>query len=104
MDERRLYDVGHRGGAWTHEEGAEARARRLTRLRWLVGLGLGINAASWTLAGAALAVGGPYWGAGFGLVALLTTPLLALPALLEAAARLRARRRHRARPRGFPHA
>jgi hypothetical protein len=103
VDDRRLYEVGRRGTAWTANEDPATRAARLSRLRWLFALGIGINAASWTLAGVALVLGGPLWGAGFGVLALLTAPLLALPALVEAAARLRARRRHRARPESFPH-
>jgi hypothetical protein len=47
-------------------------------------------------------LGGPDWGARFGALALLTLPLLALPALLEAAAWLKARRRHARRPEDFP--
>lgn len=102
MDERRLYEVGARGAAWTAREAPEAQARRLARLRWLFAIGIGANAATWTLAGAAFALGGRAWGAGFGIVALLTTPLLALPGLVEAGAKLRAWRRHRARPADFP--
>lgn len=101
MDKARLYDVSDRGEAWT-EGDAGTRAGRLRRLRWLFGLGLAANALTWTAAGAALALGGRGWGAGFGMLALLTLPLLGLPALLEAAARHRARRRHRLRPPGFP--
>jgi hypothetical protein len=104
VDERRLYEVGRHGGAWTQDEAPGARAKRLNRLRWLFAIGIGANAASWTAAGAALVLGGPFWGAGFGVLALLTTPLLALPALVEAAARFRARQRHRARPERFPQA
>lgn len=102
MDERRLYEVGPAGGAWTAREDPGERARRLHRLRWLFAVGIGANAATWTLAGIALMLGGRAWGAGFGILALLTLPLLALPALAEAAARLRARRRHATRPEGFP--
>lgn len=68
----------------------------------MVAIGIGANAVTWTLAGLALVLGGRHWGAGFGLLALLTLPLLALPALSEALARHRARRRHRARPADFP--
>lgn len=102
MDERRLYEVGPGGGAWTRGEAPEARDRRLARLRWLFAIGIGVNAASWTLAGVALVLGGRPWGAGFGLLALATTPLLALPVALDALARLRAHRRHRQRPEDFP--
>lgn len=102
MDERRLYEVGPGGVAWTTQEDPAARDRRLNRLRWLFAIGLGANALTWTLAGLALVLGGRAWGAGFGILALLTVPLLALPALVEAAARLRARRRHAIRPDGFP--
>jgi hypothetical protein len=102
VDERRLYEVGPGGGAWTAQEDPEGRERRLKRLRWLFAIGLGANAATWTLAGLALMLGGRVWGAGFGILALLTAPLLALPALVEAAARLRAHRRHATRPDGFP--
>lgn len=102
MDERRLYDVGAGGAAWTSADEPEARRNRLTRLRWLFAFGLGANAATWTLAGVALVVGGRGWGAAFGILALLTAPLLALPAIMEAAARLRARRRHARRPAAFP--
>lgn len=102
MDERRLYEVGPAGTAWTTRQDPDAQARRLRQLRWLFFIGLGANACSWTLAGAALVLGGPVWGAGFGVIALLTLPLLALPGLIEAAARLRAHRRHQARPPDFP--
>ena len=102
MDETRLYEVGPTGTAWTAREDPDLQAKRLRRLRWLFFIGLGANAASWTLAGAALVLGGPVWGAGFGVLALLTAPLLALPGLVEAAARLGARRRHHARPPDFP--
>lgn len=71
-------------------------------MRWLFCIGLAVNAVTWTGAGAALALGGRMWGAGFGLLALLTAPLLGLPALAEAAARQRARRRHRSRAADFP--
>jgi hypothetical protein len=74
----------------------------MVRLRWLVALGIGANAVTWTLAGLALVLGGRHWGAGFGVLALLTLPLLALPAVSEALSRRRARRRHRARPVDFP--
>ncbi|MGG5811967.1 hypothetical protein [Falsiroseomonas sp. CW058] len=102
MDEARLYDVGAGGAAWTAHEDPALAARRLARLRWLFGIGIAANAASWTAAGAALALGGRAWGAGFGLLALLTLPLLALPALVEAAATRALRRRHRRRPGNFP--
>lgn len=47
-------------------------------------------------------LGGAGWGAAAGILALLTLPLLALPLLVEARARWRARRRLRRRPEGFP--
>ncbi|SFL07701.1 hypothetical protein SAMN02745775_1183 [Falsiroseomonas stagni DSM 19981] len=56
---------------------------------------------TWTLAGLAFVLGGRIWGAAFGLLALATVPLLALPAIVEALARHRARKRHRVRPEGF---
>lgn len=102
MDESRLYEVNAAGTAWTAREDPEAAARRLTRLRWLFGIGIAANAVSWSLAGAALMLGGRIWGAAFGLLAVLTLPLLLLPGLVEAVARLRARRRHRTRPEDFP--
>ncbi|WP_270935272.1 hypothetical protein [Falsiroseomonas oryzae] len=102
MDERRLYEVGAGGTPWTIQEDPEARARRLNRLRWMFALGIAANGATWTLAGAALVLGGRAWGAAFGVLALLTAPLLMLPALVEARARWRARRRHRTRPERFP--
>jgi hypothetical protein len=102
VDERRLYDVGPAGGAWTAREDPGAQARRLHRLRWLFAFGLGANALTWTLAGLALVLGGRDWGAGFGVLVLLTLPLLALPGLAETVAGLRIRRRHRARPPSFP--
>jgi hypothetical protein len=102
VDERRLYEVGARGAAWTAREDPDAQARRLARLRWLLAVGVVANAASWTLAGVALVLGGPDWGAAFGILALLTVPLLGLPVLMELAARLRALRRHRTRPGDFP--
>jgi hypothetical protein len=102
VDERRLYEVGAGGSAWTAREAPETQARRLNRLRWALGVGLFVNGASWTLAGAALVLGGELWGAGFGTLALLTTPLLAVPLAWEGAARLRALRRHRTRPADFP--
>ncbi len=101
MDERRLYEVGPGGGAWTTRQDREAQARRLKRLRWLFGIGLAANGLSWSLAGLALVLGGPVWGAAFGMVALFTTPLLMLPALVEGWAWLAFRRRHRQRPPGF---
>lgn len=64
-------------------------------------IGIGVNATTWTLAGLALALGRG-WGAAFGLLAVATLPLLALPALAEALSRLRAWRRHRRRPESFP--
>lgn len=102
MDQRRLYDVGAAGTAWTAQEDPDARARRLNRIRWLFALGLAVNAATWTLAGLAFVLGGRDWGAAFGILALATAPLLAAPALVEALARLRARRRHATRPQDFP--
>ena len=102
MDEARLYEVGPAGTPWTAREEPEAAARRLRRLRWLFALGIGLNALTWSLAGLALTLGGRAWGAGFGLLAVLTLPLLALPALVEGAARLAAWRRHRRRPESFP--
>lgn len=102
IDEARLYDVTGSGTAWTSRQDPEIEARRLRRLRWLFALGVGINALTWTLAGAALVLGGQLWGAGFGLLAVATSPLLLLPALVEAAARWRARKRHSMRPEDFP--
>jgi uncharacterized membrane protein len=102
VDEARLYEVGKGGAAWTAREDPDAAARRLRRLRWLFGIGLLVNALTWSLAGAALVLGGRNWGAGFGLLAVLTLPLLALPGLVEGAARLAAWRRHRRRPQDFP--
>jgi len=102
VDDRRLYEVGIAGTPVTRREAPEARARRLHRLRWLVGIGVGANAATWTLAGLAFALGGRVPGAWAGALALATLPLLALPALIEVAARLKARRRHRTRPPHFP--
>lgn len=101
MDERRLYEVGATGAAWTSREDPAHQAERLRRLRWLFAICIAANGASWTLAGVALVLGGRDWGAAFGLVALLTVPLLALPAASEAWARLKATRRHRSRPAGF---
>ena len=102
MDQRRLYEVGAAGGAWTVREDPAAKARRLARLRWLFALGVGANAATWSLAGIAFVVGGPRWGATFGILALATAPLVLLPGFAEAAARRRARRRHARRPPDFP--
>jgi hypothetical protein len=102
VDETRLYEVGPAGGAWTGREDAALAAARLRRLRWLAAIGIGANALTWSLAGLAFALGGRLWGAAFGLLAVATLPLLALPALIEAAARLRAWRRHRRRPADFP--
>jgi hypothetical protein len=101
VESARLYEVSARGTAWTEGDPAEA-ALRLRRMRWLFAIGIAINAFTWTAAGAALVLGGQGWGAGFGLLAVLTGPLLALPALAEAAARHRARRSHHRRPPGFP--
>lgn len=100
MDQSRLYDVSPLGTPWTEGDPAEA-ATRLARLRWLFAIGLGANALTWTLAGLAFALGGRAWGAGFGLLALATVPLIFLPGIAEALARHRARRRHRVRPGGF---
>jgi len=97
----RLYEVSPRGTPWTEGDPAEAAAR-LRRMRWLFGVGLVVNALTWTASGAAFVLGGPKWGAGFGLLAVLTAPLLGLPALVDAAGRHRARRRHSSRAPGFP--
>lgn len=97
----RLYEVSRSGTPWTEGDPTEA-AVRLRRMRWLFGIGLAVNAVTWTASGAAFALGGAHWGAGFGLLAVLTAPLLGLPALAEAAARQRARRRHRSRAPEFP--
>lgn len=70
-------------------------------MRWLFGIGVAVNALTWTGAGVALVLGGPAWGAGAGLLAVLTAPLLGLPALGEAVGRHRARQRHRRRPARF---
>jgi hypothetical protein len=102
VDRRRLYEVGAAGSAWTAREDPAARARRRARLRWLFAVGIGANAATWTLAGLAFVLGGPRWGATFGILALATAPLVLLPGLAEAAARLTARRRHARRPPDFP--
>ncbi|WP_237215259.1 hypothetical protein [Falsiroseomonas oryziterrae] len=102
MDRRRLYEVGVTGTPVTHREPEETRARRINRLRWLVAIGVGANAATWTLAGLAFALGGHLWGAWAGTLALATLPLLALPGVLEAVAWFKARRRHRIRPPDFP--
>jgi hypothetical protein len=61
-----------------------------------------LSAATWTLAGLAFVLGGRAWGAGFGILALLTAPLILAPAVAEAAARLKARRPHATRPADFP--
>jgi hypothetical protein len=102
VDEARLYEVTEGGAAMTAREDPEVAGRRLHRLRWLFGIGIAANALTWSLAGLALMLGGRIWGAGFGLLAVLTLPLLALPALVESIARLRARRRHKVRPEDFP--
>jgi len=103
VDPARLYEVGPAGIAWTGNAAeAELTCRRRHRLRWLVAIGLGVNVVTWTMAGLALAFGRG-WGAAFGLLAVATSPLLALPALAEALARLRAWRVHRSRPDSFPH-
>jgi len=102
VDPARLYEVGPAGSAWTGQQDAVLVALRLRRLRWLVAIGIGVNALTWTLAGLALVLGGRGWGAGFGLLAVATLPLLALPALAEALARFRAWRSHRRRPAEFP--
>jgi hypothetical protein len=102
VDQRRLYEVGAAGAAWTRREDPAEQARRHARLRWLAGIGVAVNGVSWTLAGLALALGGRDWGAGFGLLALLTAPLLALPLAIEGLSWLRARRRHATRPEDFP--
>jgi hypothetical protein len=102
VDESRLYEVGARGAAWTDADAGEARARRRRRLRWLLVASAGVNAATWTLAGLALMLGGRDWGAAFGMLALATLPLLVVPAVVEAAARVMARRRHVTRPERFP--
>jgi hypothetical protein len=102
VDESRLYDVGPAGGAWTDADAPEVRAERLRRLRWMLAVCGGANAATWTLAGVALILGGREWGAAFGMLALATLPLLVLPGVVELAARLRARRRHVRRPERFP--
>jgi hypothetical protein len=101
VDERRLYEVGPAGGAWTVAEDPAARERRWSRLRRLFAIALGVNALTWTLAGLALVLGGRSWGAAFGVLALLSAPLLALPAAIEAMARLAARRRHVRRPQAW---
>ncbi|WP_439597001.1 hypothetical protein [Falsiroseomonas sp.] len=100
IDPGRLYEVSRSGAAWTEGDPAEAAAR-LRRMRWLFGIGLAVNAVTWTASGLALVLGGARWGAGFGLLAVLTAPLLGLPALAEAASRHRARRRHRSRSQDF---
>ncbi len=102
MDQARLYEVGGGGAARTMREDPARAARRVSRLRWTLALGLAANAVTWSLAGVALWLGGREWGAAFGLLAVLTLPLLVLPALAESLARLRARRRHRRRPEDFP--
>jgi hypothetical protein len=102
VDESRLYEVGARGAAWTDGDAGEARARRQRRLRWLLLACLGVNAATWTLAGVALMLGGRDWGAAFGVLALATLPLLVLPAVVEGVARMKARRWHVRRPERFP--
>ena len=90
------------GVARIAQEDPEARRKRLARMRWLFALGIAANGVTWSLAGAAFVLGGAAWGAAFGALALVTLPLLALPALLEAWAALRARRRLRLRPDDFP--
>ena len=101
MDERRLYEVGPAGTAWTTRDDPIARARRLHRLRWLFAIGAAANAATWTLAGLAYVLGGAVWGARLGVLALATAPLLVLPAAVEAIAWLRTRRLHARRPPEF---
>ncbi len=61
-------------------------------------MAIGVNAATWTLAGLALVLGGRAWGASFGLLAVATVPLLLVPVLVEGVAGLRGWRRHRRRP------
>jgi hypothetical protein len=104
VDESRLYEVGVQGTAWTNDDVGAARAIRQRRLRWLLLFCMGANAATWTLAGLALMLGGRDWGAAFGMLALATLPLLLVPAVAEGLARLRARRRHVTRPERFPSA
>lgn len=47
----------------------------------------------WTATALALMLGGPRWGAAFGLLALLAAPLPVLPLLLDLLARRQGRRR-----------
>ncbi len=98
VEPERLYEVGRHGSVWTE---AASDPRHLIRLRWSFALALALNAVTWGLAGLALVVGGQEWGALAGLLALLTLPLLGLPVLLDAVARIRGRRRHRVRPEDF---
>jgi len=102
VDESRLYEVGPGGATWTAHEDPAERERRLIRLRWLFGTAIGMNAATWFLAGAAFVLGGRVWGAAFGAMALATAPLLILPGAVEAWAAYRQRRRCTRRPEDFP--
>jgi len=102
VDESRLYEVGPGGATWTAREDPTERERRLIRLRWLFGIAIGMNAATWSLAGAAFVLGGRAWGAAFGAMALVTAPLLVLPGVVEAWAACRQHRRRTRRPEDFP--
>ncbi len=58
---------------------------------WLLGLAIAVVALSSTAAALALMLGGPRWGAAFGLLVLATAPLPVLPLLLDALARRQGR-------------
>lgn len=87
------------GGAWTRDA---LSTGHMARLRWVFAIAVAVNLVTWTGAALAFVLGGDGWGAAAGLLALLTLPLLGLPAAIEFRARLRARRHHRVRPPGFP--
>ena len=59
---------------------------------------MSVVAVVWTATALALMLGGPRWGAAFGLLALLTAPLPVLPLLLDLLARRHGRRHGRRDP------
>ena len=102
-DPRRLYDVGRDGRPYTVEPIPPDAAERLTVLirRWWAASVLA-NAAAMGIAAGAAMLAPRLLAAWFGLLPIMTAPLLLVAPILRKRGARASRRVHRSRPGGFP--
>jgi len=102
-DPERLYEVGRDGLPYTldPEPAGATEALEQHARRWWVGAIL-MNAATMGLAAGAALLGTRVIAAWFGILPILTAPLLLVAPALRRRGSRRLRRVHRSRPRDFP--